>query len=127
MILFQPKLAEKLERLRWCITEGLGDQYKITGLKPVTSATPFGTPPASLMPAAPYGVNDFRPAGANYQSKSAKGRGASSKRPVLASGGTLEVLAAFRFFLHSRFLVSISLISHLNIFLEKMKETQLIG
>ena len=90
---FQPKLAEKLERLRWCITEGISDQFKVTGLKPValTSGSPFGTPPATLMSAAPYGVNNFRPAGANYQGKGLKGRGASSKRPVLASGGTLEV------------------------------------
>ena len=91
--LFQPKLAEKLERLRWCITEGLSEQFKVTGLKPVSLAgSPFGTPPAvAQMSATPYGVNNFRPAGANYHGKGLKGRGASSKRPVLASGGTLEV------------------------------------
>ena len=67
----------------------------------LTSGSPFGTPPASLLPAPAYGTNDYRPAGSNaqlYANKGSKGRGASSKRPVLASGGTLEVrvLLCFR-------------------------------
>eukprot|EP00794_Sanderia_malayensis_P006008 gene6008-6706_t len=92
----KPHLAEKLERLRWCITEGLEDNFKISGLKPsaFSSGLPFGPTPASHAPAPAYGVNNYRPAGANpihpMQNRN-KGRGASSKRPVLGSGGTLEV------------------------------------
>ena len=64
------------------------------GLKPLslTSESPFGPPP-TLMSATPYGVNNFRTPVANYHGKGLKGRGASSKRPVLASGGTLEVFS----------------------------------
>lgn len=90
----KPQLAQRLERLRWCITEGLNDNFKISGLKPSSmSGSPFGQPTASLVPGPAYGVNDYRPAGANSQHyvNRNKGRGASSKRAVLGSGGTLEV------------------------------------
>lgn len=89
-LLIKPHIAEKLERLRWCITEGLEAKHTITGLQENKKFfNPFGNVPA-MQSGPTYGV--MRPAGAylpiNTRQRS---RGPHSKRPVHGSGGTLHV------------------------------------
>ncbi|XP_057297054.1 constitutive coactivator of PPAR-gamma-like protein 1 [Hydractinia symbiolongicarpus] len=86
----KPHIAEKLERLRWCITEGLEAKHTITGLQENKKFfNPFGNVP-TMQSGPTYGV--MRPAGSylpiNTRQRS---RGPHSKRPVHGSGGTLHV------------------------------------
>lgn len=85
----QPHIAEKLERLRWCVTEGLDSKYNITGLEQTKKFfSPFGAP-VTMQPRPLYGV--MRPAGAHPMSTRGRSRGPTSKRVVHGSGGTLHV------------------------------------
>lgn len=83
----KPHIVEKLERLRWCITEGLELKYRIIGLEQTKKFfSPFGTPIS--MHSTPFnGV--MRPPGAhNLKGRS---RGSGAKQLVHGSGGTLHV------------------------------------
>ena len=82
-ILFKkPHLAEKLDRLRWCVTEGLQSKYLIAGLK--NDASMFNLYPSSVGPV--YGVIQSH----SYMQR-VRSRGPGSKRPVHGSGATLHV------------------------------------
>ena len=89
---FQPQTAEKLERMRWCITEGLEGKYDIAGLHQSSSKafSPFdGNSPGRSSPyynMQPAGVR--MPMGRGNQ----RSRGPGSKQVVHGSGGTLQVL-----------------------------------
>ena len=79
-------MAEKLERLRWCVTEGLDSKYNITGFEQTNKfVSPFGAPMQQSRPL--YGV--MRPAGA-YPGRG-RSRGNASRMAVHGSGGTLHV------------------------------------
>lgn len=90
---------EKLERMKWCIMEGLGQDYLMNGLPSSRNSsgvgllpTPFYGPiPVHLRNAPPLNAH-FSPAGASalaYQQQKWRGRG--SRRPVSGLGGTLQV------------------------------------
>lgn len=101
---------EKLQRMRWCITEGLQSDFSPTptgmvprfpgqhgdGLLPTPVAFPFGPVPPALQSLAMPNATFF-PAGANIPQmqtmgmNARRGRGPSSRQPVSGLGGQLEV------------------------------------
>lgn len=106
--------VEKLQRMRWCITEGLQSEFSPTpampssgmiprfpgqhgdGLLPTPVHFPFGPVPPSLQSAAMPNAAFF-PAGANIPQmqnmgmNARRGRGPNSRQPVSGLGGQLEV------------------------------------
>ena len=109
---YQGGRVEKVQRMRWCITEGLQPEFSPSGmpsamlprfpgqhgdgLLPTPVPFPFGpVPPAYQSVTMPNTA--FFPAGANIQHMQAvgmnarRGRGPSSRQPVSGLGGQLEV------------------------------------
>ena len=105
---------EKLQRMRWCITEGLQPEFSPTpamasaglmprfpgqhgdGLLPTPVAYPFGPVPPALQ-SVTMPNTAFFPAGANIPQMQSmgmnarRGRGPNSRQPVSGLGGQLEV------------------------------------
>lgn len=103
---------EKLQRMRWCITEGLQQDFgppagmpavgmiphfpgqRGDGLLPTPVPFAFGPVPPALQNVA---LHNFFPAGANIPQmqgmgmNARRGRGPNSKQPVSGLGGQLEV------------------------------------
>ena len=103
---------EKLQRMKWCITEGLQQDFGISpgmpsagmiphfpgqhgdGLLPTPMSFAFGPVPPALQSVA---MPNFFPAGANIPQmqgmgmNARRGRGPNSKQPVSGLGGQLEV------------------------------------
>ena len=79
---------EKLERMKWCITEGLGQDFMLNGLP--SNRNPSG---AGLLPTPFFGPipAHLRNAGASLLAYQQKSRGRGSRRPVSGLGGTLQV------------------------------------
>ncbi|XP_065673474.1 constitutive coactivator of PPAR-gamma-like protein 1 homolog isoform X3 [Hydra vulgaris] len=78
----KPHLVEKLDRLRWCVTEGLHSKYLIAGFR---NDSPFlNLYPLSVGPL--YDVSQSQ----SYMQR-IRSRGPGSKRPVHGSGATLHV------------------------------------
>eukprot|EP00111_Clytia_hemisphaerica_P004236 TCONS_00012098-protein len=85
----KPHIAEKLERLRWCVTEGLDSKYSITGLEQTKKFfSPFGTPVS--MHSTPF-MGNMRPPGVPPMRGGGRSRGTGGKQMVHGSGGTLHV------------------------------------
>lgn len=110
---FQSGRVEKLQRMRWCITEGLPQDFSLNpglpsagllphfpghrgdGLLPTPVPFAFGPVPPALQSVP---VPNFFPAGANIPhhmqamgTNLRRGRGPNSRQPVSGLGGQLEV------------------------------------
>lgn len=111
-LFLQAGRVEKLQRMRWCITEGLQSEFSAggvppgvvprfpgqhgDGLLPTPVPFPFGpVPPALQSVTMPNAA--FFPAGANIPQmqgrgmNARRGRGPNSRQPVSGLGGQLEV------------------------------------
>ena len=104
---------EKLQRMRWCITEGINLDFPSPGMPSAPMMpphfpgrfssttgdgllpTPFFGPVPPALQSSPLPGTNFIPAGfmgsTCQQQSFARGRGVTSKRPVSGLGGTLEV------------------------------------
>lgn len=81
---------DKLERMKWCIMEGLGQEYMLSGLPSNRNTSTISLLPSPFFGPIPAHLRNAPPL-SSYSNSQNKSRGRWSKRPVSGLGGTLQV------------------------------------
>ena len=90
----QSSRVDKLERMKWCIMEGLGQDHMLNGLPSNRNVSTISLLPSPFFGPIPPHLRNAPPLSAQYgnsQNHQNKSRGRGSKRPVSGLGGTLQV------------------------------------
>jgi hypothetical protein len=80
--------------MKWCIMEGLGQDFMLNGLPSNRNASAISLLPSPFFGPIPPHLRNAPPLSAQYgnsQNNQNKSRGRGSKRPVSGLGGTLQV------------------------------------
>lgn len=92
LFILQHSRMEKLERMKWCIMEGLGQEFVLNRLPMNRNASTMSLLPSPFFGNVPPHLRSAPPLPySNTMNNHNRLRGRGSKRPVSGLGGTLQV------------------------------------